>query len=121
MIKKEIKYKNFSGETVTEEFHFHLSKADLMTLNLGGGDLLLSERLATVDKTPEGAREVLWIFQRIVESSVGRASEDGRGFIKNERYSRDLLQTDAYSYLLVELVNNPTSAKEFLEGVLPST
>lgn len=119
MIKKEIKYENFNGETVTEEFHFHLTKAELMTLNIESDGSLLSERLAAVEHTPEGAREVLWIFQRVVEASVGRLSEDGRRFIKNEVYTQDLLQTDAYSNLLIELVNNPSSAKEFLEGVLP--
>lgn len=121
MIKKEIKYTDFEGEPITKTFHFHLSKAELITLNHRASNKTLLEDLASVESTPEGAREVLLIFEEILEASVGRASDDGKSFIRGELFHSELFDTDALSELLVELVNDQHEARVFVEGVLPHT
>ena len=35
MLKKSITYKNLNGQEVTEEFYFHLSKADFIEMEAG--------------------------------------------------------------------------------------
>ena len=34
MLKKTITYQNFAGETVTEDFYFNLTKAELLQLEM---------------------------------------------------------------------------------------
>jgi hypothetical protein len=110
-------YENFNGETVVEDFYFHLSKAELIEMEMSheGG---LSEALQKII-IAEDAKSIIAEFKNIVLGAYGQKSEDGRRFIKNQQLREEFESTEAYSTLFMELVTNTDAAIEFINGVIP--
>lgn len=118
MLKKPITFKDLDGNEITEDFYFNLSKAEIAELELSheGG---LSEYLMKLSEKKNGG-EIIETFKDIIRKSVGRRSEDGRRFEKNEDITNDFMQTDAYSELFVELVTDSGAALIFIKGIVPA-
>lgn len=117
MLKKAITYVDFNGDEVTEDFFFHLSKAELIELELStkGG---LSEALKRIVASEDG-KAIIAEFKNIILSSYGKRSEDGKRFIKNQQLRDEFESTEAYSVLFMDLVLNAEAAAEFVNGVIP--
>lgn len=117
MLKKTIKYTNFNDEEVEEDFFFHLSKAELVELEMSheGG---LSEALKKIVAAAD-AKSIIAEFKNIILSAYGQKSEDGRRFIKNQQLRDEFESTEAYSTLFMELVTNTEAAIEFINGIIP--
>jgi hypothetical protein len=117
MLKKTITYKDFNDDEVSEDFFFHLSKAELIELELShkGG---LSEALKRIIASEDG-KAVIAEFKNIILSSYGQRSDDGKRFIKNQQLRDEFESTEAYSTLFMDLVLNTDSAIEFINGVIP--
>lgn len=60
-------------------------------------------------------------FKKIILASVGRKSEDGHRFIKDDQAVNDLIQTNAYSELFLELAGDADAAIEFITEVMPKS
>lgn len=118
MLKKTITYEDFNGETVSEDFFFHLSKAELVEMELSyeGG---LSEALKRI-VAAEDTKAIISEFKKIVLGSYGKRSDDGRRFIKNQELRDEFESTEAYSTLFMELVTDTSAAIEFINGIVPS-
>lgn len=118
MLKKTITYEDFNGETVSEDFFFHLSKAELIELEMShkGG---LSAALQRIVESEDG-KGIIAEFKNIILSSYGKKSEDGKRFIKNQQLREEFESSEAYSELFMELVTNTDSAIEFVNGVVPT-
>lgn len=118
MLKKTITYADFNGDEVTEDFYFNLSKAEIAELELKqkGG---LVEYLTHIVEAEDG-EGIIDTFKKIILLSVGRRSEDGKRFIKNDEIRDEFVQLGAYSELFMELVTNVQSANEFVLGIVPS-
>jgi len=118
MLKKSITYEDFNGEKVTEDFFFHLSKAELVELELShkGG---LSESLQRIVEAEDG-KGIIAEFKNIILTAYGQRSEDGKRFIKNTQLREEFESTEAYSELFIELVTDTDAAIEFINGVIPS-
>jgi hypothetical protein len=118
VLKKTITYEDFNGEEVSEDFFFHLSKAELVELELSqkGG---LSEWLQKIVEAEDG-KSIIAEFKKIILSAYGKRSDDGRRFIKNQELRDEFESTEAYSVLFMELVTNTDSAVEFVNGVIPA-
>lgn len=118
MLKKTIKYTDFNDEEVEEEFYFHLSKAELVELELStkGG---LSESLKLIVASEDGKR-IIEEFKKIILTSYGKRSDDGKRFIKNQELRDEFESTEAYSALFMELVTDTTAAIEFINGIIPA-
>ena len=119
MLKKTITYDDFDDNSVTEDFYFNLSKADLaeMELSQKGG---LEEYIKKIIAESDGAK-LVEIFKELLLKSVGRRSEDGRRFIKNQEIVDDFTQTNAYSELFVELATNADQGAAFINGIIPTS
>lgn len=118
MLKKTIKYTNFFGEEKEEDFFFHLSKAELVEMELshkGGLSQALTEIIASED-----GKAIVAEFKNIILTSYGKRSEDGRRFIKNQELRDEFESTEAYSTLFIELVTNTDAAIEFINGIVPT-
>lgn len=118
MLKKAIQYETFDGETVTGDFYFHLSKAELTELELthkGGFSDYLNEIIASED-----GEQIVNTLKKIIMMSYGQKSVDGRKFIKNDVLREDFMSTDAYSELFMELATSTDGAVNFIRGVMPS-
>jgi hypothetical protein len=117
VLKKTITYEDFTGETVSEDFFFHLSKAELVELELShdGG---LAAALQRIIEAEDG-KGIIAEFKNIILSSYGKRSDDGRRFIKSQAIREEFESTEAYSALFMELVTDTDAAVIFVNGVMP--
>lgn len=117
MLKKTITYEDFNGEEVSEDFYFHLSKAELITMELshqGGLGAALQRIVAAED-----GKAIIAEFKGIILGAYGKRSDDGRRFIKSQILRDEFESSEAYSTLFVELVTDTDAAIEFINGVVP--
>lgn len=125
MIKKDIEFEDFDGVKQTESWYFHLSKSELIEMQMQlGYDLgtndegALQKKLAEISK--EGnPRVIMSFFKDMLRRSVGVRSEDGKRFVKTDMLADAFMQTNAYDAFFYELVTNAKSAAEFINGLVP--
>lgn len=117
MLKKTITYEDFNGETVSEDFFFHLNKAELVELELShqGGLSVALQRIIDA----EDGKAIIAEFKNIILGSYGKKSMDGKRFIKNQQLREEFESSEAYSTLFMELVTDTDAAIEFINGVIP--
>lgn len=116
MLKKTIQFENFLGETVVDDFYFHLSKADLVRMELGQGGM--EEYINRIVKASKG-EEIVAVFEKMVKESYGVRSIDGRSFVKNEKNLEEFLGSGAYNVLFMELCTDAEKGAEFVRGLMP--
>jgi len=117
VLKKTITYKDFNDEEVSEDFFFHLSKAELVELEMShkGGLSAALERIVAA----EDNQSIIAEFKNIILSAYGKRSDDGKRFIKNQELRDEFTSSEAYSTLFMELVTNTDAATEFINGIIP--
>jgi hypothetical protein len=117
MLKKTITYVNFNDEEVTEDHFFHLSKAELVELEMSheGG---LSEALQNIIAAEDG-KAIIAEFKKIILGAYGKKSPDGKRFIKTQEIRDEFESSEAYSTLFMELVTDTDKAIEFVNGIVP--
>lgn len=118
MLEKNITYTDYNGETVTEKFCFSLNKAELIEMELTTQDGVreqMTRLLAEDDKA-----EILKIFKKVLLDSIGRRSEDGRLFIKNDKIREEFEASPAFGDMLVEFYSNENAMADFLVAIVPS-
>ena len=123
MLKKKITYINFEGKTVTEDFYFNLTKAELAELEYsipGGFESIRGQIEATLSEGRDIVGALLEAYKIIIGKAVGYKSLDGRSFGKSKEFSESFLASDAYSELVLELMNgeNTDKIEEFFDNVL---
>lgn len=118
MLKKTITYEDFNGQEQTEDFYFHLSKADLIELEMSkkGG---LEEWLKRVIASKDG-KAIMEEFKNLIMMSVGERSDDGKRFRKDVQLRHDFRDSPAYDVLFMELVTDADKAAEFVNGIIPN-
>lgn len=116
MIKKTMTYTDYNGTERTEDFWFNLTKAEATELEFSesGGITKMIERLVQ-EQDPTG---ILKVFKDLICRSYGKKSPDGKYFIKSKEQTDAFLQTEAYSDLFVEFMNNADEFSAFFAGVL---
>ena len=121
MIKKTIEYKDHNGETRKEDFYFNLSKAEVMEMELSIQDGMSTYIQGIIDS--KSIPELAAWFKKMILTSYGIKSADGRSFVKLDDEGRPLSikfsQTEAFSELYMELTLNTESATNFVEGIMP--
>jgi len=128
MLKKAITYENpFTGAKVTEEHYFHISKADLIEMemeehkdtytNKDGEKLTgLQAKLSRIVEAEDG-KAIMAQFKDLIRRSFGK--KDGDRFIKNDAVWEDFASSEAYSQLMFELCTNADAAGNFVNGIIP--
>lgn len=128
MLKREITYENpFTKKKVTETHYFHISKADLVEMEI-------EEHGQTYVKDGEELTGMQAKLQRIVDSEDGKAimtefkdiirraygiREEGDKFRKTQKIWEDFASTEAFSQLLFELCTQAEEGGKFIQGVVP--
>lgn len=118
MFSKTFEYKGYDGNIHKETWWFNLSESELLKLELGsvGGLNGLMNRMLR-EEHPD---QVVDIFEKIILSSVGERSADGRRFLKrNGAVAEDFRETPAYDKLFLELVSSGEALTSFLKGAIP--
>lgn len=117
MIKETIKYTDYNGNELEEDFYFNLSKSEIteMELSYPNG---LADHITKITQSNNGA-EIIKLFKELILSSYGRKSDDGKRFIKSDEEAKAFSQTEAYSELFMKLATNVEAAAEFVNGIVP--
>lgn len=120
MLKKTIKYKDFDGQEVEDEFFFNLTKAEIIEFNLDSGREDLEAKITRLVKE-KNTVEIYRIFKDIILRAYGkRIVVDGtKRFVKNQDVRDEFVQTGAFSELILDMLENPRNAAEFIQGCLP--
>lgn len=118
MIKKTITYTDYNGTERTEDHFFHLTKAEIMEMEMSidGGLAEMINRIVAAQKVPE----IIKIFKDLILKSYGVKSPDGKRFMKDQKYIDEFTQTEAYSILFMELATDADKAAEFVNGIMPA-
>ncbi len=120
MLIKKITYTDYNGVTRTEEFMFNYSRADASRLVMStkeGLEAFLKRIAREEDRT-----KMFGFLEEFILKAYGEKSDDGRRFIKSEELSTAFSQTEAYSVLLMELLDGGDKAiSDFVNAVVPKS
>ena len=118
MIKITKTYFDFNDEERTEDFYFHLTKAEVMEMELStsGGMAEMIQRIVAAQDAPA----IIKVFKDLVLKAYGQKSPDGKRFIKNAQLTEEFTQTNAYSDIFMELATDDVKAAEFINGIMPA-
>lgn len=116
MFKKTITFKNFNDEEVTQDFYFHLSKAELLAMAADGNAMV--ERINRIIATKDG-HAILKEFRELIKEAAGIRSEDGSRFIKTDEAKSELMDSPAFDELLMELATNADASAAFVRQLIP--
>lgn len=117
MIKQTVTYIDFNEKEATEDLYFHLSKMELVNMELshqGGLSTVLPEMIKSGDMG-----KVVQMFQDIVLKAYGTRSEDGKRFAKDEAVTKDFMTSPAFDALFTILISSPEAAANFITGLMP--
>lgn len=117
MLKRDITYEDFNGETITEPFYFNLTKTEIIELEVnyeGGLEAVIKQIVAS-----NNSKALLAEFKKIVLLSYGIKSDDGKRFMKSDQIREEFSQSAAYDALFMDLATNEESAANFIKGILP--
>ena len=117
MLKKTIKWEDLDGNPVEEDYYFHMSKAELIELEVSeeGGWAEAVQRIAK----EEDIKKIVEIFKKLILQAYGVKSPDGKRFIKSEELSREFSQTEAYSTLFMEFLTDENAGAAFVNAIVP--
>lgn len=125
MLKKTITYTNFNDETITEDFYFNISKTELARMELEhstiqgeevtGGWREMTQRIVESGR----GKDIMEIFDSLLELSYGVRSEDGKRFFKSKEAFADFKSCGAYDVLFFELVTDAEAAATFINETVP--
>lgn len=113
-------YTDYSGNTRTEEFHFHYNQAELMEMELQteGGFSARVQRIINANSYPE----LYKLMKQFILGSYGVKSEDGRRFMKSDEIRRSFEESPVYERLMMRMTTGPDAADEaakFINGITP--
>lgn len=118
MLKRKIAYEDFNGEKQVDEAYFNLTKTELVRLEIASKNGLAEDLLA-LTQDEENKQELLAFFEKLIVSSYGQKSEDGKTFIKNPALTEEFKCSAMYDALLMDLVTSADLAASFIAGILP--
>lgn len=118
MYHRIFKYKDFDDREREEEALFHLSKAETMMWLTTNSELTLDQVLVELTQKND-IKRIMEIFEDLILRSYGQKSADGRRFIKSDQLREEFKQTEMYSELFMELVNDDKKAAIFVNSILP--
>lgn len=116
MLRKKVTYLDFNGNKQTDVLYFNLSEPEVIRLDVEfkGG---LIEYVETLD--PENdPQSVLTLFERVLGSSYGEKSADGKHFEKNDEMRNKFFQSAAYNELFMIMIKDADFAATFFNGIL---
>ena len=117
MLTKKITYNDYNGVERTEEFHFNLSKAEIMSMEMsveGGMSSVLNNAIQPMDQT-----KLFNAFKDLVLKSYGIKSADGKRFIKNDALREEFEQSEPFSIIFMELMTDEKAASDFVNAIIP--
>jgi len=116
MFKHNIEYVDFNGTPRKEDFYFHLSSPEVTRLQAEIGkpmEVYIQDLTASQD-----VKTMLEFLERMVLSSYGVKTSDGKSFHKSKELREQFEHSQAYAELFEQLLLNPDLTRAFAEGVV---
>ena len=129
MLKRSITYENpFTGQQITEEFHFHIPKSEFIRMEVeehqekytaADGEELTGMRakLQRIVDSEDG-KAMMPVFEDMIRRSYGR--KDGDRFMRSDELWADFKGSGAFDQLLFELCTDANAAADFVIGTFPA-
>lgn len=119
MLKRNITYEDFNGDTVTEEFYFNLSELDLIELEVEreGGIAEFFTKLVKEDNRAAMISE----FKKLLLLSYGIKSEDGKQFVKTPEIREAFSHSAAFITLFFEVTKSEDAMVQFMLATFPKS
>ncbi len=117
MFITNLTYEGLDGDEVTKQFHFHLSKSEVLEVVMieeHEGDF--HSQLSSLGGNP---RRVFAFFRDIMQRSVGERRGDQ--FVKTAETQGSFMNTGAYDAMFEKLSNDAAFAAQFVAGVVPKS
>jgi hypothetical protein len=131
MLKKIITYTNpFTNKEVTEEHYFHISKADLIEMqmeNVNEPEVTDPTTGRTLEGFPaklqriindKDGNEVLSVVKDMVRRAYGK--KEGDRFVRSKEIWEEFMSTEAWAQLYFELCTDAVAQADFMNGIFPS-
>lgn len=118
MYCKKITYVDYNDVTHTEDFYFNLNRAEILNMLMTDSDATLDQVFDYFRQTRNG-KALLKMVEDLVKSSYGVKSPDGKQFVKKPEFTEAFVQSEAYSELLFELLNDADATAKFFIGIVP--
>lgn len=119
MVKITMTYTDYNGNERKEDLRFNLTQAELMKMEFTTpGGLVETVNRIMSDYDTKAFYE---LFEKILLTSYGVKSEDGRRFEKSPEISLAFSQTEAFSQLVMGFFNDPPSFNEFINQLVPQS
>lgn len=115
MFKQNIKYTDFNGNEQQEDFYFHLSLPEVVRLEAEFGGSISNYANKVVEDG--NYTEIINFLERIILTSYGRKSADGKSFLKSEELRKEFEYSQPYAELFEMLLTNPELARKFGESI----
>jgi hypothetical protein len=116
MFKKTIEFEDFNGKKQRQDFYFHMSKSELLTIAADGS--AYTDHIKRIVELSDGAA-ILHEFRQLVSKACGVRSADGARFIKDAEAKSQLMDSPAFDELLMELATNADDASNFVQQLIP--
>lgn len=117
MLKQQVKYEDFDGNTQTETLYFNLNRMELISFQKRYGSENMENYINKLieEKQIEPMYDLLNDF---VLTAYGIKSEDGKRFIKNDQIREEFKQSLAYEALIEDFHDDSRKVLEnFISGV----
>ena len=117
MLKQEITYEDFNGDTRTETFYFNYTRPELLEWELSekGG---MRKMMLEIVKA-EAQKEIVDVFKTFILNAYGEKSDDGRKHKKTQELKDDFASTAAYAAFYMQIAEDADLAARFINGVVP--
>ena len=118
MLKIPVKYKDFNEQEQEEDLYFHLSKVDIIRLEVAhpGG---LKQSLENIIAAENGT-VIMNELEGIFKASYGKKSPDGKRHIKNDDIWEEFSSSNAYEAFFMKMVLDAELAANFIQQVVPA-
>lgn len=116
MFSADVTYDDFDGKRITEKLYFHLTKMDLMDMEVeyeGGYKKYLEDMIRMENK-----QEIYEHFKKLVIKSYGVKLPDGR-FYKDEIETKVFKSSEAFSEFTYMLSQDENLQVQFVNGIFP--
>lgn len=118
MLKHPITYEDFNGETHTEDFFFHVNKAEIIDMEVEHKEGM-QQWIDNIIKSDD-RKAIVEEFKKIILFAIGEKSPDGKHFVKTKEISQNFSHHAAYPVLFMQLATDADAGAAFIKGVLPS-
>jgi len=119
MFKHTVNYVDFNGNERKEDLYFHLSSVEVVRLEAEVGMKLEDHIKELTDN--QDLNNLLAFLERMLLSSYGKKSPDGREFRKSPEIRKEFEYSQAYAEVFEHVLTNPELAKKFGENLSAKT